>query len=93
MTPAEKLAAKLRESPPVEAGGHNGAAICCMAEIREQLGLKQVDVAGAVGISGGYLSFLESGQRWPPLLLAVKLARFYGKKIEELWELPPEVQE
>ena len=93
MTPAEKLAARLRESPPVELVREDGTAICHMAKIRKQLGLTQSDVAAVTGLSFSYICHLEQGRRWPTLLLAARLARFYGKKIEELWELPPEVQE
>ena len=92
MTPAEKLAAKLRKNPHVAPLAADRAAICHLVEARNQLGLTQADVAKAVGISVGYICYMENGLRLPTLLLAVKLARFYGKKVEELWELPPEVQ-
>ena len=91
MTPAAKLAERLRKSPPILAQ-EDGLLTCHMAEVRKQLGLTQADVAQAVGISLTYICYLELGRRWPALPLAARLARFYGKKIEELWELPPEVQ-
>ena len=77
MTPAEKLAKTekvlaLTKSTP-------------LLEIRNSLGLRAQTVYEALGISPNTLASYERGRYYPPLSIACKIMKFYGKTIEELW--------
>jgi hypothetical protein len=79
MTPAEKLAAtKKAEDKGVSKTGRRGKGAtfaCKLREVRISVGLVQEDVVAnseaGMGIS---------------LITAWKLADFFGKKIEDLWQ-------
>lgn len=45
----------------------------------------QTDVSAEIGISQKYLSKLELGQRTPSLKIAVKIAAYYEKSVENLF--------
>lgn len=63
---------------------------------RERAGLSQEAAAEAVGLNRVVLSYYESGQRQPPLPVAVSLSRLYGLTLGELMEeaeQPPEPTE
>ncbi len=45
----------------------------------------QTDVASKIGISQKYLSKLERGQRTPSLKIAVKIAAYYNKSVEQIF--------
>lgn len=45
----------------------------------------QMEIAEKVGISQKYLSKLELEQRVPSLKIAIKIAKFYKKNIEDLF--------
>ena len=45
----------------------------------------QVDTSAEIGISQKYLSKLELGQRTPSLKMALKIAAYYKKSVEELF--------
>jgi transcriptional regulator with XRE-family HTH domain len=47
-------------------------------EHRERYGLRKTELADLAGISAGYMTMLENGQRWPTLKVTVKLARALG---------------
>lgn len=47
---------------------------------------KQKEVAIAIGISQKHLSKLELGERNPSLITAWKIAEYYGKPLEELFQ-------
>ena len=86
-TPAERLAAK----KPWRRAPRNAAKYprrfawrCGCREVRESLRISLRDVAKAIGLSVTALWQVEHGGD-PMLTTAVKLARFYGKTIEELW--------
>jgi DNA-binding XRE family transcriptional regulator len=87
MTPAEKLASKRK---PRKARGNANPVRkriwnCKLRTVRQSLNLGIHKVAKAIGISGAGLSEIERGTD-PILSTAKKLADFYGKTIDELWE-------
>lgn len=45
----------------------------------------QMDVSAKIGISQKYLSKLELGQRTPSLKVAIKIASYYKKSVENLF--------
>lgn len=45
----------------------------------------QMDVSTEIGISQKYLSKLELGQRTPSLKVAIKIASYYKKSVENLF--------
>lgn len=45
----------------------------------------QTEVATKIGISQKYMSKLELGHRTPSFKIAIKIARYYKKSIEELF--------
>lgn len=91
MTPAEKLAKKVkRASNPIPWGQRIAARRpskfrCKIKELRLALGLTQLAVAEAVGTKGPTINDAESG-REIHLSLAIKIAAFFGKSVEEIWE-------
>lgn len=51
---------------------------------RKESGLKQQDVASALGISRATLSYYENGSRQPDIEVAFQLCSFYGKTLNDL---------
>ena len=54
-------------------------------ERREQLELSQGALAKACGVSRQTISSLEKGRYNPSILLAFKIARYFGRSIEEIF--------
>jgi DNA-binding XRE family transcriptional regulator len=52
---------------------------------RAALGLSQADVAGRVGISRQAYSAIEAGDAVPSTEVALRLARAFGRGVEELF--------
>ena len=52
-------------------------------EIRKEQGIKQEDFAKAMGVSRQTISSLENGRYNPSILLAYKIAQYFGMTIEE----------
>lgn len=82
LTPAEKLA---RKKPKRPANPRHVKLECRLRELRQRAGLTQVEVAAAVGISQGGLSFLENSGE-PALTTAIKLSIFYDVAVTEIWK-------
>jgi transcriptional regulator with XRE-family HTH domain len=59
---------------------------CTAGELRKALAIPQQDVAEAIGITNVMLSMIEHGGSLS-MKLAWKIARFYGRTIDELWTL------
>lgn len=57
----------------------------CIEEIRGERGIRQEELAKALGVSRQTISSLENGRYNPSILLAFKLARFFGVSIEEIF--------
>lgn len=54
-------------------------------EIRSERGVKQEELAKALGVSRQTISSLENGRYNPSIGLAYKVAKFFGKTIEEVF--------
>ena len=54
-------------------------------EIRAARGLRQEEFAKALGVSRQTISSLENGRYNPSILLAFKIARYFGLTIEEVF--------
>ena len=53
--------------------------------IRKEKGIVQEEFAKAMGVSRQTISSLENGRYNPSILLAYKIARFFGMTIEEVF--------
>ncbi|MBT2288948.1 helix-turn-helix transcriptional regulator [Paenibacillus albidus] len=56
-----------------------------LEEIRKQRGIKQEELAAALEVSRQTIGSLENGRYNPSILLAFKIARFFGMSIEEVF--------
>jgi putative transcriptional regulator len=56
-----------------------------LEEIRKQRGIKQEELAMALEVSRQTIGSLENGRYNPSILLAFKIARFFGMTIEEIF--------
>lgn len=54
-------------------------------ELRKLQGVTQEDFAKVIGISRQTVIAIEKGNYIPSLLLAIKIARFFKKSIEEVF--------
>lgn len=54
-------------------------------ELRAVRALRQEDLAKAVRVSRQTINAIETGRYLPSLPLAIALARFFGKSVEELF--------
>ena len=54
-------------------------------EIRGVRGIRQEELAKALGVSRQTISSLENGRYNPSIMLAFKLAKFFGMSIEEIF--------
>ena len=53
--------------------------------IRKQQGILQEEFAKAMGVSRQTISSLENGRYNPSILLAYKIAKYFGMTIEEVF--------
>ncbi len=58
----------------------------CLAELREEKGWSQGDLAVALGVSRQTVNALERGKYDPSLPLAFKIAKLFKRPIEEIFE-------
>ena len=56
-----------------------------LEEYRLAKGMKQDELAAAMKVSRQTISSLENGRYNPSILLAFKIARFFGMSIEEIF--------
>ena len=56
-----------------------------LEELRKARGIKQEELAEALEVSRQTSGSLETGRYNPSILLAFKLARFFGMTIEEIF--------
>jgi putative transcriptional regulator len=54
-------------------------------ELRAARGLRQEDLAKALNVSRQTVNAIETGRYLPSLPLAIALARFFGRPVEELF--------
>lgn len=56
-----------------------------LEEIRKEKGIKQEELANELEVSRQTISSLEKGRYNPSILLAFKIARYFGMSIEEIF--------
>ncbi len=54
-------------------------------ELRTDRGLRQEDLAKAMRVSRQTINAIETGRYLPSLPLAIALARFFGRPVEDLF--------
>ena len=57
-----------------------------LEKLRKQRGIRQEDLAQALGVSRQTVISLEKGKYNPSLALAFKLARYFGLSIEDIFD-------
>ena len=56
-----------------------------LKEYRARLGVNQQEMGSLVGVSRQTISSLEKGRYNPSILLAFKIARYFGQSIEDIF--------
>ena len=56
-----------------------------LEELRKQRGIKQEELAAALEVSRQTIGSLENGRYNPSILLAFKIARYFGTTIEDIF--------
>ena len=56
-----------------------------LRDLRTQRGMTQESLAQRAGVSRQTINAIETGRYLPSLPLAIALARFFGKPVEELF--------
>ncbi len=63
-----------------------------LEELRSQKGIRQEELAAALEVSRQTISSLENGRYNPSILLAFKLARYFGTTIEDIFIFEEDAQ-
>lgn len=63
-----------------------------LEEIRKQRGIRQEELAAALEVSRQTIGSLENGRYNPSILLAFKIARYFGMRIEDIFIYEEEEQ-
>lgn len=56
-------------------------------ELRTQRGLSQQALGAELGVSRQTINAIEQGRYDPSLPLAIRIARFFGRKVEEIFHV------
>lgn len=56
-----------------------------LEELRKERGIKQEELADALEVSRQTIGSLENGRYNPSILLAFKIARYFGMSIEDIF--------
>jgi putative transcriptional regulator len=56
-----------------------------LEKLRTQQGIRQEELAAALGVSRQTISSLENGRYNPSILLAMKLGRYFHLPVEEIF--------
>ena len=56
-----------------------------LEELRRQRGIKQEELASALEVSRQTIGSMENGRYNPSILLAFKIARYFGLSIEDIF--------
>lgn len=56
-----------------------------LEKIRKSKGIKQEDLAAALEVSRQTIGSLENGRYNPSIILAFKIARYFGMSIEDIF--------
>lgn len=62
-----------------------------LEEMRKQRDIKQEDLAIKLGVSRQTIISLEKGRYNPSIILAFKIARYFGRPIEEIFIYEEEI--
>lgn len=62
-------------------------------EYRQERGLSQAELALALGVSRQTINAIETGRYIPSLPLAISLARFFSRPVEEVFSLESETND
>jgi DNA-binding XRE family transcriptional regulator len=85
VTPAEQLAESKKSTAPERPKPVRAKIFQCrLRELRTALGLTQEDVALTISRNRFTILLIEGG-KGPTLDTAMKIARFFGKTVEEIW--------
>ena len=57
---------------------------------RAQKNMTQEDLAKKIGVSRQTINAMEAGKYVPSTVLALKIAKYFGKKVEDIFELDDE---
>ena len=63
-----------------------------LEELRRARGLRQAELADALEVSRQTIGSLENGRYNPSILLAFKIARYFGMSIEEIFIYEEEIK-
>lgn len=61
-----------------------------MRVLRAEKGLSQADLGVVLGVSRQTVNAIETGKYSPSLQLAIKLARYFGQPVEEVFHVDGE---
>ena len=56
-----------------------------LEELRKARGIRQEELADTLGVSRQTIGSLENGRYYPSILLAFKIARYFGMQIEDIF--------
>jgi len=56
-------------------------------ELRSKVGITQEDLAEAVGVTRQTIIAIEKGNYTPSVILALKIAKFFKKPLEEIFSI------
>lgn len=63
-----------------------------LEKLRKERGIRQEELAEALEVSRQTIGSLENGRYNPSIILAFKIAKYFGKSIEEIFIYEEEVQ-
>ena len=63
-----------------------------LEELRKARGIRQEELADTLGVSRQTISSLEKGRYNPSILLAFRIARYFGMQIEDIFIYEEESQ-
>ena len=63
-----------------------------LEELRKQRGIKQEELAADMEVSRQTIGSLENGRYNPSIVLAIKLARYFGLTVEDIFIYEEEME-
>ena len=69
-------------------GKHHESLLNNLEELRKKAGLTQQELSEAAGVSRKSINAIENGVYVPSTVLALKIAKTLGCKVEDLFKLP-----
>ena len=69
-------------------GKHHENLLNNLEELRKKAGLTQQELSEAAGVSRKSINAIENGVYVPSTVLALKIAKTLGCKVEDLFKLP-----